>query len=367
GSRVAQRVAGRGSRSGSRVAGRAAGVARMSPLRCATLRSVTKATRVTVLAGGFGGARMAHGFALLGGAVELTVIGNTGDDLVLHGLHISPDLDTVMYTLAGLANDETGWGVKGETWSAAQMLERYGEPTWFRLGDRDLGTHIVRTDRMAAGGRLTDVTSELTRALGIAARILPMTDDPVRTKVGTPEGWLDFQDYFVRQHHAAEVEQLRFEGVEDARPTAQVLDAVASADLVVIAPSNPFVSVAPVLAIGGMLDHLRDSPAPVIAVSPIVGGEALRGPAAQMMRSLGGVPSAAGIATHYAERYPGLLDVLVIDEADADAATEIGSLGIQPEVASIVIPDESSRAALAMRILAIGAHLQTKERAQPGG
>jgi LPPG:FO 2-phospho-L-lactate transferase len=309
-------------------------------------------TRVTVLAGGFGGARMAHGFALLGEAVALAVIGNTGDDLELHGLRVSPDLDTVMYTLSGLANDETGWGVRDETWSAAGMLESYGEPTWFRLGDRDLGTHIVRTARLAAGERLTDVTRHLAASLRIDATLLPMTDDPVRTKVRTSDGWLDFQDYFVRQHHAAEVEELRFEGVVGARLTGEVVEAVGSADLIVIAPSNPFVSVAPMLAIDGMLDALLAASGPVVAVSPIVGGEALRGPAAQMMRSLGGVPSAAGIAAHYAERYPGLLDALFIDESDAAAAEEIAALGIEPRVAPIVIPDETTRRALARQILA---------------
>jgi LPPG:FO 2-phospho-L-lactate transferase len=318
---------------------------------CATLLLMVDPTRVTVLAGGFGGARMAHGFALLGDAVQLTVIVNTGDDLVLHGLNISPDLDTVMYTLSGLANDATGWGVRDETWSAAAMLEHYGEPTWFRLGDRDLATHVVRTARLGTGDRLTDVTRHLAGSLGVAASILPMSDDTVRTKVRTPDGWLDFQDYFVRQHHAADVKQIRFEGGDGARPTPEALEAISSAHLIVIAPSNPFVSVAPVLAIGGMREALLGARAAVVAVSPIVGGEALRGPAAQMMRSLGGVPSAAGIAAHYAERYPGLLDALFIDESDSAAAAAIATLGIRAEIAQIVIPDEVSRAALAERIL----------------
>ena len=309
--------------------------------------------RVTVLAGGFGGARMAHGFALLGDEVDLSVIVNTGDDLEVHGLTISPDLDTVLYTLAGLANEETGWGVRDETWSAATQLERYGEPTWFRLGDRDLATHIYRTARLRDGTRLTDVMQQLVHVLGVRAALLPMTDDPVRTKVRTDEGWLDFQDYFVRRHHADSVREIRFDGVEKARPTHKVLAALASADLVVIAPSNPFVSVAPILALPGLLDALRESSnAPVIAVSPIVGGDALRGPAAQIMSSLGGEPTAAGVAWHYATRYPGLVDVLVIDnEEDEAQINEIAAAGIEPRTAAIVIPDEVSRRDLARELL----------------
>ena len=226
--------------------------------------------KIALLAGGFGGARMAHGFALLGDSVELTVIGNTGDDLEIHGLHVSPDLDTVMYTLAGLANDETGWGVRDETWSASAMLERYGEPTWFRLGDRDLATHIARTARLRAGMRLTDVTRDLRSALGVAAELLPMSDDPVRTKVLTHDGWLDFQDYFVRRGHHDEVLDIRFDGLAEAQRDAEMLTAIQTADVIVIAPSNPFVSVAPILSLGGVLDALRASPAPTIAISPIV-------------------------------------------------------------------------------------------------
>lgn len=294
---------------------------------------------------------MAHGFALLGDEVELTVIGNTGDDLELHGLHISPDLDTVMYTLAGLSNDETGWGVRDETWSAAEMLDGYGEPTWFRLGDRDLATHIVRTARLRAGGRLTDVTRDLTRALGVTAAIMPMTDDWVRTKVLTDAGWLDFQDYFVRRRHADDVREIRFEGVDTAQTTPEVVEAVASATVILVAPSNPYVSVAPILAVPGILEAVRNSRAPTIAISPIVGGAALRGPAAHMMRTLGGSPSAAGIAAFFAERYPGLLDILLIDESDSAATPEIARRGIQPMVAEIVIAHRDKRLSLARAVL----------------
>ena len=310
-------------------------------------------THVTLLCGGYGGARMAHGFALLGDEVTLTVIGNTGDDLELHGLHISPDLDTVMYTLAGLANAETGWGVRDETWSAAAVLEKYGEPTWFRLGDRDLATHIVRTARLAAGERLTDVTRDLARALGVRARLLPMSDDSVRTKVRTKDGWLDFQDYFVRRGHQDDVQEVRFDGIETAPPTPEVLASIESADLIVVAPSNPYVSVAPILALNGIREALLSAGAPTIAISPIVGGEALRGPAAQMMRSLGTEPSALGIAAHYAGRYPNLLDTLVIDDADASEADAIAAHGIQPATAAIVIATDDQQRRLAGDLLRI--------------
>jgi LPPG:FO 2-phospho-L-lactate transferase len=310
-------------------------------------------THVTLLAGGFGGARMAHGFKLLGEGVALSVIVNTADDLELHGLSISPDLDTVMYTLAGLANEQTGWGVRDETWSASEMLADYGQPTWFRLGDRDLATHIFRTARLREGARLTAVTAELARALGIEDALLPMTDDEVRTKIRTDEGWLDFQDYFVRHHHADSVHEIRFDGMERAQPSAAVLDAIAAAEVIVIAPSNPFLSVAPILALPGVLDSLLVAQAQVIAVSPIVGGAALRGPAADLMRSLGGEATAAGIARHYAERYPGLVDTLVIDHADAEQAEAIAKAGPAPLISSTVIADQDARRRLARELLAL--------------
>jgi LPPG:FO 2-phospho-L-lactate transferase len=306
---------------------------------------------VVVLAGGFGGARMAHGFALLPDVGRLSVIVNTGDDLELHGLHISPDLDTVMYTLAGLANEETGWGVRGETWSSAEMLAAYGEETWFRLGDRDLATHVARTARLRAGGRLTAVTSTLATALGVDAALLPMTDDRVRTQIKTTDGWLDFQDYFVRRHHADDVLELRYEGIDAARATDQVVAALRDADLIVVAPSNPFLSVAPILSVSGILDALLGSAASVVAVSPIVGREAVRGPAAQIISSLGGEASAAGIARHYAQKWPGLLDVLVIDDVDAADAARVRDTGMRPHVTGTLIGPEKERRRLAQEIL----------------
>jgi LPPG:FO 2-phospho-L-lactate transferase len=307
--------------------------------------------RVVVLAGGFGGARMAHGFALLGADVEVTVIVNTGDDLELHGLYISPDLDTVMYTLAGLANAETGWGVADETWSASAMLARYGRPTWFGLGDRDLATHIVRTQALRQGEPLSAVTARLAAALGVGARLLPMSDDRVSTKVRTDDGWLDFQDYFVRRHFADAVRDVRFDGADAARAGPGTLEAIVGAELIVVAPSNPFVSVGPILAVPGLLDGLCSAAAPVVAISPIVGGSALRGPAAAMLRSLAGERGSAGLARHYAARYPGLIDVLVIDGADAGEGEAIAATGIAPRVERTVLADEADRRALAERVL----------------
>lgn len=308
--------------------------------------------QIVVLAGGYGGARMAHGFALLDD-VDLTVIGNTADDLELHALYVSPDLDTVMYTLAGLANPETGWGVREETWSASEMLERYGAETWFRLGDRDLATHVRRSALLRDGLSLTEVTRRLCAALGVATRLLPMSDEPVRTKLRTAEGWLEFQDYFVRRGHRDEVLELRFEGADSARPTAEVLAAIERAELIVLAPSNPFVSIGPMLALGGLRDALLAAAAPVVAVSPIVGGSAVRGPAADMLRSLGTGHGSAGVARFYGEHHPGLIDVLVIDEADRRDEAAISTSGSVAHVTRTLMRDETDRRRLANEILAL--------------
>jgi LPPG:FO 2-phospho-L-lactate transferase len=322
--------------------------------------------RVTVLAGGFGGAKLSHGMALEAdargatarAALELTVIVNTADDLEVHGLHVSPDLDTVMYTLAGLANTDTGWGVRNETWSADEMLDRYGAPTWFRLGDRDLATHVRRTQRLREGAGLTDATAELAKALDVPAKLLPMTDERVRTEVRTADGWLDFQDYFVRRGHRDDVLELRFRGLDAARPTPDVRAAIAAAEAIVIAPSNPFVSVGPILGVPGLLDSLLSTASPVVAVSPIVAGAALRGPADQMFVTLGGEASAFGVARLYTERYPGLLDTLVIDELDAAARPAIEALGISVVVAQTVMRSDEQRRDLAATTLDAALHVR---------
>ncbi len=315
---------------------------------------------VTVLAGGFGGAKLSHGLALAsaaraaGGlrALDLSIVVNTGDDLVVHGLEVCPDLDTVMYTLAGLANDATGWGVRDETWNGAAMLERLGAATWFRLGDRDLATHLVRTAGLRAGRRLTEVTADLASALGIDARLLPVSDDPVRTQLLAADGWLEFQEYFVHRHHADRVSAVRHVGAAQASPTPEVLEAIASAELVVLAPSNPFLSIGTILAVPGIEQALTAATAPVVGVSPIVGGVALRGPADELFRSLGGEASAAGVAAHYREHHPGVLDALVIDVQDAALDGRVRATGIEPVVLPTVMRDHPDRQRLAEGILA---------------
>jgi LPPG:FO 2-phospho-L-lactate transferase len=241
--------------------------------------------------------------------------------------------------------------VRDETWSAAAQLERFGAPTWFRLGDRDLATHIRRTEWLREGRRLTEVTLALAAALGVKARLLPMSDQPVRTELLTDEGWLEFQEYFVRRGHRDEVREIRQRGIETAHPTAEVFDAIRSADLIVFAPSNPFVSIGTTLALHGMTEALTGAAARIVAVSPIVAGEALRGPADQMLASLGGEASATGVATHYKARHPGLLDAFVIDTADAGATAQIEALGLQVLTTGTVMRDHEDRRRLAAEIL----------------
>jgi LPPG:FO 2-phospho-L-lactate transferase len=304
---------------------------------------------VVLLAGGVGGAKLAHGLQAEIGS-RLVVIVNTADDVERHGLHISPDHDTVLYTLAGIANREWGWGIEGETFAAAGMLERYGEASWFRLGDRDLATHIVRTARLRAGQRPTDISRDLQRSLGVEAVILPMTDATVRTDVLTDDGWLEFQDYFVRRHQEPEVRDIRFVGIEDATPTPEVEAALEAAAAIVIAPSNPFVSVRPVLAVIGIeagLQTARTRGAPVVAVSGIVGGKALKGPADRMLRSLGSEASALGVA----RQYTGIADVFVLDQLDAGQAPAIEALSMRAVVTDTVMTDDAARARLAREVL----------------
>ncbi|HSM33052.1 MAG TPA: 2-phospho-L-lactate transferase [Anaerolineae bacterium] len=324
--------------------------------------------RIVVLAGGYGGAKLSHGLALASLArasrgwppLQLSVIVNTGDDLELHGLAVSPDLDTIMYTLAGLANDETGWGLRDETWSTSTMLTRYGAPTWFRLGDGDMATHIRRSQLLREGRRLTEVTAELATSLDVAARLLPMTDAAVRTEIRTADGWLEFQDYFVRRGQQDRVLDIRHRGIESARPTPEVRAAIASAELIVIAPSNPFVSVGTILAVPEMLDALTAAPATVVAVSPLVGGKALRGPADRMLESLGGRASAGGVVELYERTYPGLVDVFVLDLADAADAANL-SPRASIELEQTVMRSYEDRQQLAEAILS--AHLPGSGRA----
>jgi LPPG:FO 2-phospho-L-lactate transferase len=307
--------------------------------------------KVTLLAGGTGGTKLAHGFALLADsdAVELTVIANVGDDTELHGLHVSPDIDAVLYMLSDLIDTQRGWGVANDTYTAHAMFARFGEPIWFTLGDADLATHVTRTRLLSEGTSLTDATASMAAALGIRSRILPATDERCRTVILTDDGPLEFQDYFVRHRQEPEVRGVRLEGVEGARPTAAVLEAIGEADVVVIGPSNPIVSIGPILAMAGMRDAILGVQRRV-GVSPIIGGKALKGPAARMLASLGHEVSAAGAARIYGD----LLTHWVVDTVDAESADRIRDLGIEPVVLESVMSGAADRARLARELTGIG-------------
>ncbi len=311
--------------------------------------------KVVELAGGVGGAKLAEGLAAHLGA-DLTVIVNTGDDLELHGLAVWPDHDTVAYTLAGLDDEVRGWGLRDETWTVMDRLAALGDDPWFRLGDRDLATHVWRTDRLRAGARPTEVALALRDAMAFAPTILPMADAPVRTEVRTDEGWLEFQEYFVHRHQEPTVHEVRFVGIETAAPTAEVLAAIEAADLIVVAPSNPIVSIGPILALPGMtaaIDVARSRGVQVIAVSGIIGGKALKGPADRMLASLGHMSTAFGVAT----LYRGLIDGLVIDTVDEVWAHDIASIGICEHVTDTIMTGDAGRARLAGDVLAFAREL----------
>lgn len=304
---------------------------------------------VVALAGGVGGAKLVDGLAQCVQPENLTVIVNTGDDFHHFGLHISPDLDTVCYTLAGLANPETGWGRAGDTWVTMGEIERLGGPTWFRLGDRDLATHLERTRRLQQGERLSEVVTAFCQAWGVKVKVLPMSNDLVSTVVLTKEGTeLGFQDYFVARECQPEVRGFRFVGSETAQPAPGVLEALRKADLVVICPSNPWVSIGPILALPGVREALMHKA--VVAVSPLVGGQALKGPAAKMFRELGWKPSPLAIA-HF---YQPLLRGILVDVSDAVWADEIRRLSIIPEVTDIVMRNTQDRIRLAGEVIAFG-------------
>ena len=307
--------------------------------------------KVCALAGGVGGAKLAAGLQSVLPAGDLSVVVNTADDFDLWELHICPDLDTVMYTLAGIANPDTGWGIADESFETLNMLERYGEDIWFKLGDRDLATHVLRTARLRSGETLTDVTAALCGALGIESVVLPMSDDPVSTVLETPAGLLEFQEYFVRRRQKDEVLGVEFRGIEDAGPTEAVLAAISEADAVVVCPSNPVVSVGPILALPGVREALASSRAPKVAVSPIVGGRALKGPADKMLLSLGHEVSATGVAAMYS----GLVDGMVVDAVDREERAGIEEAGMRVLVADAVMRDGRDRARLAGETLEFGA------------
>ncbi len=307
---------------------------------------------ICVLAGGVGAARLLVGLIRVVPPGEVVAVVNTADDLVLHGLHISPDLDTVTYTLAGTNNTETGWGLAGETWEAMGALKSLGGPTWFSLGDRDLGTHLYRTGRLADGVGLAEVTAEIATSFGLGVRLLPMAEDRVATMVTLAEGdrpgvEVGFQEWFVGLSHAVPVAGVRFDGVEAACPGPGVLEAIANAEVVVVAPSNPIVSIGPLLAVPGLADALRVRRDDTVAVSPIVAGTALKGPAACLMRDLGHEASVVGIADLYRD----VAATLVVDTADADLAGAVEAAGMACVVTDTVMADPTVAAALAKTTL----------------
>ncbi len=301
------------------------------------------------LAGGTGGAKLAHGLQAVLPPGDLTVIVNTGDDTERHGLLVMPDHDAVMYMLAGRFDHERGWGLAGETWSVMDALAEYGEETWFRLGDRDFATHIARTARLREDRALTSVVLSLQEALGIPTRILPMADDPVRTQVRTDEGWLDFQEYFVHLRQQPEVREVRFTG--DLTATPQALDALDAAEAIVIGPSNPIVSIGPILAgpIAARVAQRAQAGISVVAVTPIVGGVALKGPADRMLVSLGHESSARGVARIYRD----IATAFVLDSLDAALEPDIAGLGLRTLVTDTIMADDAGRARVARAVLGL--------------
>ena len=307
---------------------------------------------IVTLAGGVGAARFLKGLRLVKPPRELIAIVNTGDDTVLHGLHISPDLDTVMYSLAGADNPETGWGLAGETWQAMAALERLGGPTWFSLGDKDLATHLYRTGRLAEGGSLSQITQELCAGFGVEITLLPMSDQPVRTLVTLADSGQEvgFQEYFVALRHEVPIDGLRFEGAATSTPAPGVLAALAEASTIIIAPSNPLVSLGPLWSVPGLADAVKARRPNVVAVSPIVDGAALKGPAARMLTELGHEASVVGVANLYKD----LASVLVIDHADAHLANQVEATGMRCVVTDTIMSSPEVSAALASTVLECG-------------
>ena len=305
--------------------------------------------KVAVLAGGVGGARFVQALMEAIEPREVTVIANVGDDLELHGLYISPDLDTLFYTLAGLGDEERGWGRASETWNASETIGLLGGETWFRLGDRDVGLHLVRTEALRRGEPLSAVTARLTQAVGLELTLLPATDDRLRTRIRTPAGEFDFQEWFVARGHRDRADEVVYEGAAEARPAPGVLEALEAAELIAIAPSNPFVSIGPILTVGEIraaVERRRDR---VVAVSPLIGGRAVKGPADAMFTSLAGGTGAGQVT----DCYEGLIGSLVLDEADADDAEAVAERGVRPLVTRTLMSEPEARRGLAETVLGL--------------
>ena len=305
--------------------------------------------KVAVLSGGVGGARFVRGLVESLPPAEVTVIGNVGDDVEVLGMHVSPDLDSVLYALAGLNDEERGWGRAGETWNALETVSGLGGEAWFRLGDLDLGLHLVRTQALRAGTPLSAVTGRFGEALGVPTALLPATDDELRTWLDTPAGSFPFQEWFVARGHRDEVDAVRFQGAERAAPAPGVLDAIVAADVLLVAPSNPYVSIWPILAVAGIRAALESRKVPCIAVSPLIGGRAVKGPADRMLARMAGGTSPG----HVARCYEGLIDAIVVDEADANEVDGLGD--VRPIVARTLMSDADARRRLVEAALAVPA------------
>lgn len=303
---------------------------------------------ICVLAGGIGAARFLQGLLQVHPPSDITIISNVGDDAEFFGLRVSPDIDAVLYYLSGVADEEQGFGVRGDTHNVLGALERFGYDTWFRLGDRDLATCLTRTDLLRRGRTLSEATQELADAFVIPARIIPVTNDRLRTRIRTEDGVVDFQEYFVKRRTEGHAWEVIFDGGEEARPAPGVLEAISQADAIVVTPSNPLVSIGPILAVTGVRDALKDAEARVAAISPIVGGKALKGPAARMLRD----QSLPATATTVAKLYQDFLDVMVIDQEDERLAPEIEALGLEVAVTDTIMSSMDKKAALARTVLA---------------
>jgi LPPG:FO 2-phospho-L-lactate transferase len=303
--------------------------------------------KVSALCGGYGGARLARALDETLATGELTIVGNVGDDVEVLGLHVSPDLDSVLYALAGVGDDERGWGRADETWNALETAAELGGEDWFKLGDRDLGLHLVRTSALRAGEPLSAVTARFTAAWRVQTTLLPATDDRLRTWVDTPAGAFPFQQWYVGRGHQDGVIAVRYEGADDARPAPGVVEALDEADLIVIAPSNPYLSIGPILAVGAVRETLATRSAPAVSVSPLLGGRTVKGPADRMLERFAGGTGAA----HVAACYEGLIDALVLDEQDAEEAEGVEALGVRPIVAPTLMSDAAARRRLAEAVL----------------
>jgi LPPG:FO 2-phospho-L-lactate transferase len=303
--------------------------------------------KIVILSGGVGGARFVRGVAEVADPADVTVVGNVGDDVEVLGMHVSPDLDSIMYALAGLNDEERGWGRSGESWQALETVAALGGEAWFSLGDRDLGLHLVRTQALHSGEPLSTVTARIGAALGVATHVLPATDDRLRTWIGTEAGEFAFQEWFVARGHRDEAERVRFESAESAAPAPGVLEAIDAADLLLIAPSNPYVSIEPILAVSAIRDAFARRRVPCVAISPLIGGQAVKGPADRMLARMAGGTSPRDVAGCY----PGLIDSLVLDMADADDVEGLGE--VRPIVTQTLMTDAAARRRLAETALGV--------------